>query len=149
MPTTLTRWIKRKLVDFSASHESGDFEGYDQYLRAELAEKAARAGLPQIVALCKQPGSIAELFAAAIAELTPAWLTVPIAAQQLGVTPETVRAWINEGRLAAVNTSKGRPRWKISREALRDIKPAPERHTRTKLLVTRYTAPKAKTARES
>jgi excisionase family DNA binding protein len=49
------------------------------------------------------------------------WLTPPQLAKQLGVSPEKVLTWIRSGELPGVNVAErltGRPRWRISPEAL-------------------------------
>jgi hypothetical protein len=49
------------------------------------------------------------------------WFTPPEIGQQLRVDPSKVLGWIAAGELVAVNTAtgrSGRPRWKISAEAL-------------------------------
>lgn len=66
-----------------------------------------------------------------------AYLTPPVAAKQLGVTPERIIAWIKSGRLRAVNLSDGvvRPRYRVSADDLADF------------LRTREVAPATKTER--
>ncbi len=52
------------------------------------------------------------------------WLTPPELGRQIGVDPAKVIAWILSGQLAAVNCatrSTGRPRWKISPQAVEDF----------------------------
>ena len=49
------------------------------------------------------------------------WLTPPQVARARGVKPAKVLAWIGSGELEAVNhagRTTGRPRWRISAEAL-------------------------------
>lgn len=49
------------------------------------------------------------------------WLSPPQIARDRGVKPAKVLAWIASGELAAVNHAEsalGRPRWRVSREAL-------------------------------
>jgi excisionase family DNA binding protein len=51
----------------------------------------------------------------------PSYLTPPQVAKYLRVNPATVIAWIRSGELVASNLSRkrgGRPRYRISREAL-------------------------------
>jgi excisionase family DNA binding protein len=51
-------------------------------------------------------------------------LTPPEVAKRLRVTADKVRAWIERGELAAVNVVDrlgGRPRWRISAEALAEF----------------------------
>lgn len=38
----------------------------------------------------------------------PEWVSVPVAAKAKGVTPATVRRWINEGRIEARGVGKAR-----------------------------------------
>lgn len=45
------------------------------------------------------------------------WLTPPAVADQLGIDPSKVIAWIGSGTLVAVNVAQGtggRPRWRIA-----------------------------------
>ncbi len=54
---------------------------------------------------------------------TPAtvWLTPPAIAEELGIRQSKIATWIRSGELIAVDVSEtrgGRPRWRISREAL-------------------------------
>jgi hypothetical protein len=49
------------------------------------------------------------------------YLTPPQLAERYGVDPNKVLGWIRRGELAAVNvatTTGGRPRWRVSPEAL-------------------------------
>ena len=49
------------------------------------------------------------------------WLSPPQVAEQLGIDPGKVIAWIRAGQLAAVNVAEnvgGRPRYRISPDAL-------------------------------
>jgi excisionase family DNA binding protein len=53
-----------------------------------------------------------------------AMLTPPELAERLKVHPEKIRRWIERGELAAVNVADrigGRPRWRITAEALEDF----------------------------
>jgi hypothetical protein len=55
---------------------------------------------------------------------TTQWLTPPQLAAQMGIDPGKVLLWIQRGDLAAVNCASlptGRPRWRISAEALQDF----------------------------
>ena len=63
-----------------------------------------------------------------------AYLSPPTIAKRYGVKPDKVLAWIATGELEAVNVaerSTGRPRWRVSPEALaafekrRSSKPTP------------------------
>lgn len=50
-----------------------------------------------------------------------AWITPPELARQRGIRPAKVLAWIRRGELEAINLASsldGRPRWRISPEAL-------------------------------
>ncbi len=50
-----------------------------------------------------------------------AYLTPPVVARRYGVSVDKVLAWIHRGELAALNLADrlgGRPRWRISPEAL-------------------------------
>lgn len=52
------------------------------------------------------------------------WITPPKFAEQLGIKPEKVIAWIRRGELKAVNVADrlgSRPRWRMSPEALSDF----------------------------
>ena len=54
----------------------------------------------------------------------PRYLTPPSLAQQYGVKPDKVLAWIARGELRAVNVANrigGRPRWRISPEAIAEF----------------------------
>ena len=56
---------------------------------------------------------------------TPTMLTPPMLAKRLGISPDKVRDWIKSGQLAATDVSKkpgGRPRYRISEEAIREFK---------------------------
>lgn len=82
-------------------------------------------------------------------------LTPPQVAAQLGVSPDTVLAWIRSGELLALNVGnpKGkRPRFRVEPGALAEFKrrrapePKPVRRRRAKrpkLLVTRYSGSQA------
>ena len=51
----------------------------------------------------------------------PSWWSPPQVAQQRGIRVSKVLAWIHSGELAAVNCAErrgGRPRWRVSEEAL-------------------------------
>ena len=71
--------------------------------------------------------------------LTP-YLTPPKYAERLGIKPEKVLGWIARGELRAINVAGrvgGRPRWRISVEAIADferrrsaVKPAKTRRRR-------------------
>lgn len=52
------------------------------------------------------------------------WLTPPEYAEARGVKPDKVLGWIRSGSLRAVNfaaKTSGRPRWRISPEAIREF----------------------------
>ena len=77
------------------------------------------------------------------------WLTPPDVAEQLGVEPPKVIAWINAGELVAVNVAQSlhgkRPRWRIDPRELeafllrRQKRPNAPRAKRRKLVgVTEY-----------
>jgi hypothetical protein len=79
-------------------------------------------------------------------EPTTKYQTPPQVAERLGVNPVKVLGWIRDGELRAVDVSlrpgKGRPRWRIAPDALRDFErsrscvasaaPAPSRRRREK-----------------
>ena len=51
----------------------------------------------------------------------PDYLTPPAIARRYGVKPDKILAWIASGELAAINVAErpgGRPRWRISPEAI-------------------------------
>jgi excisionase family DNA binding protein len=54
------------------------------------------------------------------ADAKPAELTPPVVAERYGVSPDTVRLWIESGRLTAKNVARPgrRPRYRISEAAL-------------------------------
>jgi len=69
---------------------------------------------------------------------TNRWLSPPQVAEQLGIDPGKVIAWIRAGQLAAVNVAEnvgGRPRYRIAPEALESF------------LAGRSTTPQPKPAR--
>lgn len=52
----------------------------------------------------------------------PRYITPPQYAEQLGVSPDKVRAWCASGAIRAIDVSEhpgvGRPRWRISPDAI-------------------------------
>lgn len=53
--------------------------------------------------------------------LPKTWKSPPEVAEELGIAVEKVHTWIRAGELEAVNigtTTTGRPRWKISQDAI-------------------------------
>lgn len=76
------------------------------------------------------------------------WSSPPAVAKKYGIKVDKVHAWIASGELEAVNVAErpnGRPRWRISPEALqaferrRSSRPAPASTKRRKLpKVPRY-----------
>ncbi len=81
---------------------------------------------------------------------TPTMLSPPMLAKRLGVSSDKVRDWIRSGQLAATDVSQkpgGRPRFKISEEAIREFEkkrqpekplPAPRRRRKKDPGVTEY-----------
>lgn len=56
--------------------------------------------------------------------MTGVYLSPPAIAKRYGIKPVKVLAWIAAGELVAVNVaerSNGRPRWRVSPEALADF----------------------------
>lgn len=52
------------------------------------------------------------------------YVTPPALARQYGIKPEKVIVWIRRGELRAVNVAErvgGRPRWRISAEAIEEF----------------------------
>ena len=50
------------------------------------------------------------------------FITPPVVAKRLGVSPDKVLGWIAKGELAAVNVGNGhRPRWRISPESIEEF----------------------------
>ena len=82
------------------------------------------------------------------ATASPRMLAVRQVAEQLGVDPGKVRAWIRSGELIGVNvaaTSMGRPRFRIAQTDLelfllsrRPTPPAPRRRRRRQSEITCY-----------
>lgn len=75
------------------------------------------------------------------------FLTPPQIAARYGIKPEKVLRWIANGELVAVNIaerSTGRPRWRVSEEALqaferrRSSRPEPKPTRKSRLEVPRY-----------
>jgi transposase len=68
----------------------------------------------------------------------PSFLTPPAIGKLLGVTPETVIAWIRSGDLNGINVATnlaGRPRYKVAQESL------------DRFLTRRMTVPRVKPVR--
>jgi excisionase family DNA binding protein len=134
--TPYRKWLLGRLdeiASFAAFPDECRGQVLDRYAEIiqEAGEKAARLGLPQLFERAQHfrritrttvKAFLAECLAEALAALDqqPAsHLTVAEAARHLRVKTDTIRSWINAGRLNAANTGQGsRPRWRIAQADL-------------------------------
>jgi hypothetical protein len=153
------RWLQAE-IRWLQGHEAADDEQlfYDAAgILDEARKKAAALGLPEVAELCRcraravAPITAQRSLSAALAALpsTDKHLTPPQVAKRYGVSPATVRGWIESGELKATNTAaRGkRPRHRITPDALTefDLKrrtdespKQPRRKPRPALVVQRY-----------
>jgi excisionase family DNA binding protein len=129
----MRKWLHARLKELADLAEAPEdcLEGVWEHaadIIREASDRAARAGLPELVERSRRtgdwstPGKAKVFLAECLAALDrrPAsHLTVAEAARHLRAKTDTVRAWINAGRLKAANTGQGsRPRWRIAQADL-------------------------------
>jgi excisionase family DNA binding protein len=129
----MRKWLHARLKELADLAEAPEdcLEGvWDRAAEiiSEAGDRAARAGLPELVERSRRTGDwstpgkakvfLAEVLAAL--DCRPAsHMTAAEAARHLRVKSDTVRDWINAGRLKAANTGQGsRPRWRIAQTDL-------------------------------
>jgi hypothetical protein len=157
------RWLKAE-IRWLQAHETADEEQifYDAAgILVEARQKATALGLPEAADLCRcrakavAPITAQESLAAVLGALraqkrpsTEKHLTPPQVAKRYGVSPATVRGWIESGELKATNiASKGkRPMHRITPDALAEfdakrgkLTPPPgNRRPKVQTIVSRY-----------
>jgi len=166
-PSRLRRWIRERLIslDELENHPNWDelrFEDVRKILK-EAERLAATLGLADAVTACHlRSGGITvaqarQSLAACLAAVPSGkqedrtHLTPPEVAKRYGVSPDTVRSWIENGQLKATNIGQGKkkPRFRIEPQALEEFDrrrtaeskpptPAKRRRSSTGLSVTKF-----------
>ncbi len=124
-----------KLVD-ELDHEESDMQAASDLILGVLSDTkrlAAQSGLPDVVELCnvrvpvtvsKARVILSRCLAACPADTKPdKQLTPPAVAKRYKVSPDTVRLWIESGKLKAINLAQPgkRPRYRITEQALAEF----------------------------
>ena len=178
MNTKYRRWLREQLAALEAisSHPDPGYEQYDGIadVIADARRRAADAGLPDVVKVCRvRRGGLTvtiaqEVLAACLAAVPSAppakrdRLSPPEVAKRYGVSPDTVRAWIENGQLKATNIGQGKkkPRFRIEPQSLEEFDrkrtaesrpptPSKRRPSSTGLTVTKFSDRRGTTGGQS
>jgi excisionase family DNA binding protein len=133
-PAIFRRWLQGEIKWLQAHEGADDLQVfYDAaHILDQARQRATALGLTEVAKLCRcgaeavAPIVAQESLSAALAALKPEGkrLTPPQVAKRYGVSPDTVRRWIEAGELKAVNIASKkatRPRHRIEPEALAEF----------------------------